>query len=69
MNVSLDIAGIKARAQVPDANLEDGLAAALSSARIGGSIALSLIGNLVLVPVVLFYLLDDWPRLVEPRTR
>ena len=66
VNVSLDIAGIKAFVLKDlDANLEDGLAAALSSARIGGSIALALIGNLVLVPVVLFYLLDDWPRLVE----
>ena len=66
VNVSLDIAGIKAFVlKYLDANLEDGLAAALSSARIGGSIALALIGNLVLVPVVLFYLLEDWPRLVE----
>ena len=43
----------------------DGLATALSSARIGGSIVLAVIGNMVLVPVVLFYLLSDWPRLVE----
>ncbi len=66
VEVSLDIAGIKAFVlKYLDANFEDGLAAALSSARIGGSIVLALIGNLVLVPVVLFYLLDDWPRLVE----
>ncbi len=66
IQVSLDIAGIKAFVlKYLDANFEDGLAAALSSARIGGSIVLALIGNLVLVPVVLFYLLDDWPRLVE----
>ncbi len=66
IKVSLDIAGIKAFVlKYLDANLEDGLAAALSSARIGGSIALAVIGNAVLVPVVLFYLLEDWPRLVE----
>jgi len=65
IHVQLDIPGIKAFVlKYLDANLEDGLAAALSSARIGGSIVLALIGNLVLVPVVLFYLLDDWPRLV-----
>lgn len=64
--VSLDIAGIKAFVlKYLDANLEDGLAAALSSARIGGSIVLAVLGNMVLVPVVLFYLLEDWPRLVE----
>lgn len=66
IHVSLDIPGIKAFVlKYLDANLEDGLAAALSSARIGGSIVLALIGNLVLVPVVLFYLLDDWPQLVQ----
>jgi len=42
----------------------EGLAALLSSARIGGSVALAIAGNLVLVPVVLFYLLMDWPRIV-----
>ncbi len=66
IHVSLDIAGIKAFVlKYLDANLEDGLAAALSSARIGGSIVLAVIGNMVLVPVVLFYLLIDWPQLVE----
>ena len=66
IHVSLDIAGIKAFVlKYLDANLEDGLAAALSSARIGGSIVLAVIGNMVLVPVVLFYLLSDWLQLVE----
>jgi len=36
----------------------------LSSLRMGGSMALTLIGNAVLIPVVLFYLLADWERLV-----
>ena len=66
VNVSLDIAGIKAFVlKYMDANLEDWLGAALNSAKIGGSILLALIGNAILVPVVLFYLLLDWPRLVE----
>ena len=77
INVSLDVAGIKAMAlQALDGNLEDWMAAALSSARIGGSILLAVIGNAVLVPAVLFYLLLDWPRLtartlslVPPRRR
>ncbi|WP_349255038.1 AI-2E family transporter [Roseateles caseinilyticus] len=47
-----------------DANLEEWLATALSSARIGGSFLLALIGNAVLLPVVLFYLLNDWPVLM-----
>ena len=66
IHVQLDIAGIKSFVlKYLDANLEDWLATALSSARIGGSILLAVVGNAVLVPVVLFYLLMDWPRLVE----
>lgn len=66
LKVQLDIAGIKAFVlKVLDANLEDWLGTVLSSARIGGSILLAVIGNAVLVPVVLFYLLMDWPSLVE----
>ncbi len=77
MKVSLDTASIKAFVlKYLDANLEDWLATALSSARIGGSILLALLGNLFLVPIVLFYLLTDWNNLtarfaglVPPRLR
>jgi predicted PurR-regulated permease PerM len=63
--VSLDSASIKAFvAKLLDANLEDWLSAALSSARIGGSLLLAFVGNAFLMPVVLFYLLMDWPSLV-----
>ncbi|EHR71920.1 putative permease [Burkholderiales bacterium JOSHI_001] len=66
LKVNLDLASLKAwLVQAMDANLEDWLARALSSARIGGSVLLSLVGNLVLVPVVLFYLLSDWTALVQ----
>jgi predicted PurR-regulated permease PerM len=65
ITIAFDLASLKSwAAQVLDANLEDWLGAALSSARIGGSVLLSLIGNAILVPVVLFYLLADWPLLV-----
>jgi predicted PurR-regulated permease PerM len=65
INVSLDIASIKAFVfKYVDANLEDWLATALASARLGGSVALAIIGNAVLVPVVLFYLLMDWTKLL-----
>jgi predicted PurR-regulated permease PerM len=47
-----------------DANLGDWLSGALSSVRIGGSALLAVLGNAVLVPVVLFYLLADWSRLL-----
>jgi len=77
IDVALDSASIKAFVvKYLGANIEDGLSAALSSARIGGSFLLALIGNAVLVPAVLFYLLMDWPQLsarlhqlVPPRLR
>ena len=65
-HVALDTASIKAFVlKYLDANIEDGVATALSSARIGGSILLTIVGNAILVPVVLFYLLLDWPQLVQ----
>lgn len=66
VDVALDTASIKAFAlKYLDANFEDWLATALSSARIGGSILLAVVGNVVLVPMVLFYLLLDWNELVR----
>ena len=64
--VSLDSASIKAFAtKLLDANLEEWIGAALSSARIGGSLLLAFVGNAFLMPVVLFYLLMDWLNLVK----
>jgi predicted PurR-regulated permease PerM len=66
IHVSLDATSIKAFVlKTLDANLEDWITAALSSARIGGSVLLAFIGNAFLMPVVLFYLLADWSRLVQ----
>lgn len=66
IHAALDTESIKAFVlKYLNANLEDWLAALLSSARIGGSIVLALIGNAVLMPVVLFYLLMDWAALVR----
>lgn len=66
VQVSLDAASIKAFVvKYLNANLHDWLAAALSSARIGGSFILAIVGNAVLLPVVLFYLLADWPQFID----
>jgi len=40
----------------------------LASLKLGGSVAFAALGNAVLVPVALFYLLEDWRGLIE-RTR
>lgn len=65
IQLQLDTASIKAFVlKYLDANLEDWLTTVLSSARIGGSFLLAFVGNAVLLPVVLFYLLHDWPNLM-----
>lgn len=66
LNVSLDVANIRAfLTEHLSANLESSAGQLLASAKMGGSVALSLLGNAVLIPVVLFYLLMDWQRLVD----
>lgn len=66
VTVSLDWDSLKTLAlQSLNVSLEDGVRQALESLRIGGSVALAVIGNLVLIPVVLFYLLMDWRRFVR----
>jgi predicted PurR-regulated permease PerM len=77
VNVGLDSASLKAFVlKYLDANWDESVVRLLASLRIGGSIVFTAIGYLVLVPVVLFYLLMDWPRymvrlvdLVPPRLR
>lgn len=77
ITVSLDVASIKAFVlRYLNTNFDDMFASALSSLRLGGSVALTVLGNAVLTPVALFYLLMDWKRivatataLVPPRTR
>jgi predicted PurR-regulated permease PerM len=65
IDVALDTASIKAFVlKYLNTNLEDWTATALSSARIGGSILLAIVGNAFLIPMVLFYLLMDWNNLV-----
>jgi predicted PurR-regulated permease PerM len=66
LNFTLDVASIKAFVlKYLNANVEDGLAALLSSLKVGGSVALALVGNAILIPVALFYLLMDWENFVK----
>lgn len=76
-NLSLDVGSIKAFVlKYLNANFEDAFASVMSSLKLGGSVALAIIGNVVLIPVALFFLLKDWARLVAflfalvpPKTR
>lgn len=63
---TLDVAAIKAlMLKVFGGNADELLAAALSSLRIGGSVALAVVGYVVLVPVALYYMLVDAERLMS----
>ena len=63
--LSLDVDSIKAFVlKYLNANFEDAFASVMSSLKLGGSVALAIIGNVVLIPVALFFLLKDWERLV-----
>ena len=66
IDVAFDIGSIKAFVRrYLDANLAEWGRTAVSSARIGGSVLLAVVGNALLVPVVVFYLLMDWNNLVR----
>lgn len=65
VNVSLDVVSVKAFVvKYLSANVEEAIGSVLSSIKLGGSVALAVLGNLVLVPVALFFLLKDWDRFV-----
>ena len=74
---SLDVDGVKQLVlRFFGGNAEEIVGAALSSLRIGGSVALAVVGHAILVPVALYYLLADARRLsawaaslVPPRMR
>ena len=65
IEMALDPASLKAFIiKYFNTSVEDSLDGWLTSLRIGGSVALAVVGNVVLIPVALFYLLADWDRFV-----
>ena len=77
IKVSLDVESVKAFVvKYLNANFEDAFGSVMSSLKLGGSVALAVIGNAVLIPVALFFLLKDWDlfvaravELVPPKMR
>ena len=75
--VALDLASLKQHAlDYLTTNYSDAVSSLFSSLRLGGSVALVVIANVLLIPVALFYLLLDWKTftqrlfdLVPPRMR
>jgi len=65
IEMALDPASLKAFIiKYFNTSVEDSLDGWLTSLRIGGSVALAVVGNVILIPVALFYLLADWDRFV-----
>lgn len=65
IRVSLDLVSLKAQAlKYLNANYEETFYSLLPSLKLGGGVALTVVFNVVLIPVALFYLLMDWDRLV-----
>lgn len=65
IKVALDLGSLKTLAlKYLNANYEEMFGSVVSSLRLGGSVALAVIGNAVLIPVALFYLLMDWAKFV-----
>ena len=77
IRISLDLASLRAQVvEYLQTNWSDSFGSVWSSLKIGGSVAIALVGNAVLIPVALFYLLLDWKllvarlhELVPPRVR
>ncbi|RYF41061.1 MAG: AI-2E family transporter, partial [Comamonadaceae bacterium] len=61
IHVSLDLSSLREQIlKYLNANIEDMFGSVLSSLKLGGSLALTVVGSAVLIPVALFYLLLDW---------
>lgn len=77
IKLSLDLPSIKAFVMTYlNANFEETLGSVLASVKLGGSAAMAVLGNVVLIPVALFYLLMEWEHfmkslrtLIPPRLR
>jgi len=64
-HLTLDVGSLKAQLiQYLSSNREDWMDTLVASLKLGGSFALTALGNLILIPVVLFYLLYEWDRWV-----
>lgn len=65
IHISLDLVSLRAQlAEYLNANWSDSFGSLWSSLKMGGGMAITLIGNAVLIPVALFYLLLDWKHVV-----
>ncbi len=77
IHVSLDLSSLRGQLLgYLNENWSDSFGSLWSSFKVGGSLAVAIVGNAILIPVALFYLLLDWKQvvtrvfeLVPPRLR
>ena len=68
--LTLDVASLKSQLlSYLNANRGDWLEPLVTSLKLGGNFALAFLGNFILIPVVLFYLLKEWDRWVSQIVR
>jgi predicted PurR-regulated permease PerM len=66
LNLTLDIGSLKSQIiKYLSTNREDWMDPLIASLKLGGSFALAALGNFILIPLVLFYLLSEWDRWVS----
>jgi predicted PurR-regulated permease PerM len=64
VDVQLDAAFLRELVREHGENAQDLLRVLLTHARSGGMALIALVANLFLIPIVMFYLLQEWPRLL-----
>lgn len=70
IDIQLDFESIKQMMNKQFASSREEIARSiLTSARVGGAVLLGWLANLFLIPIVLFYLLVDWPMLLQRVTQ
>jgi predicted PurR-regulated permease PerM len=65
VELQLDIASVREWVSQHRDAARDWLPTILSHAREGGVALIAAVANVVLIPIVMFYLLQEWPRLIE----
>ncbi len=65
VSLSLDFSQLKALATENKSVVTDITSRIAGSAKLGGQVLITLLVNLTLIPVVMFYLLRDWPQLID----
>jgi predicted PurR-regulated permease PerM len=60
-NLTIDVGSLKAQLiKYLSSNRDDWMDPLIASLKLGGNFALAVLGNVILIPVVLFYLLSEW---------